>query len=248
METNRPASGEPFISVIVPVVNEATTLGVTLASVHTDAVPSEIIVVDGQSSDETSAIAKLAGARVIRCQKRQRAHQLNLGARNASGAVLLFVHADTVLPLGALEQIREQMRTRQVVGGAFVRRYASSSPLLRMTCFLARCRNRTIGWHLGDQAMFVQRSLFFQLGGFRDVHMFEDLDFSRRLKKLGRIITLSPGVTSSARRFQAGVAKTTLRDVRLTAKYLLHGLPVENPQAEIASLMPPSKRAASTLT
>ena len=112
-----------------------------------------------------------------------------------------------------------------VVGGAFVRHYASPSKFLRATCLLARCRNHLIGWHLGDQAMFVRRSIFFQLGGFREVDQFEDLDFSRRLTSLGRIVTLHPGVTSSSRRFEQGAVARTMRDFCLTIGYLLRGLP-----------------------
>jgi len=86
-------------------------------------------------------------------------------------------------------------------------------------------RNRTVGWHLGDQAMFVRKSAFFQLGGFREVDSFEDLDFSRRLGRFGRLVTLSPAVTSSARRFtEAGTARRTWCDLALTARYLIGGL------------------------
>jgi hypothetical protein len=129
------------------------------------------------------------------------------------------------------------MRTREVVGGAFARHYASPSLLLRLTCALADWRNRIIGWHLGDQAMFVRRGLFFQLGGFRDVERFEDLDFSRRLKDAGRIVTLLPPVISSARRFERnGAAWTTLRDLALTLRYVVRGLPGEVVHGQARSL------------
>lgn len=219
------APGKPLISVIIPAVDEAATLGATIASVRSGAMSFEIIVVDAQSSDETSAVALAAGARVVPCVRRQRAHQMNLGAQNARGEILLFVHADTLLPSCALDQIAEQTRDRKIAGGAFVRRYASPSRLLRMTCFLAQCRNRVIGWHLGDQAMFARRGAFVRLGGFRDVDLFEDMDFSRRLKRLGRVVTLRPGVTTSARRFaRGGAARTTLRDFALTLRYLFAGV------------------------
>ncbi len=247
--TEHRAGKEPRVSVIVPAVDEAVTLAATLASLRSEALPFEVIVVDAQSSDATAAITEAAGAQVISCRRRQRAHQLNLGARQARGAVLLFVHADTLLPPGALDHVAQALRDGNVVGGAFTRRYASPSLVLRATCALARGRNRTIGWHLGDQAMFVRSSVFFQLGGFRDVQMFEDLDFSRRLKRVGRVVTLRPGVISSARRFEDGPARTTLRDFRLTLGYLLNGLPPTDQRANRrrAPLVPATKSRPATV-
>ena len=214
-----------LISVIVPAFNEGDRLRATLESVRAQTVPFEVIVVDAGSSDDTVAVARAAGAAVIAGPRQQRAHQLNLGAKHATSNALLFLHADTLLPEGALDGLAQALRERRVVGGAFARRYASPSLLLRATCALAHLRNRTIGWHLGDQAMFVRKSAFFQLGGFREVDSFEDLDFSRRLGRFGRLVTLSPAVTSSARRFtEAGTARRTWRDLVLTARYLMGGL------------------------
>ena len=181
----------------------------------------------------TAAIAQ-AGARIIPGPRRQRAFQLNLGAHHARGEILLFLHADTLLPEGALDQIAYRLQDPQRVGGAFARRYASPSWVLRLTCLLAHARNRLIGWHLGDQAMFVRRDLFVRLGGFRPVDRFK-MDFSRRLKKFGRLLTLLPCVTSSSRRFMsAGPVRTTLRDFVLTIRYLLHGLEPERPDLQHA--------------
>jgi len=214
-----------LISVIIPAVNEAASLGEVIAGIRASRAAVEVIVVDAVSSDDTVAVARTAGAAVVAGPRQQRAHQLNLGAKHANGDVLLFLHADTLLPEGALDGLEQALRDRRVVGGAFVRRYASPSLLLRATCRLAHLRNRTIGWHLGDQAMFVRRPTFFQLGGFREVDSFEDLDFSRRLGRFGRLVTLSPAVTSSARRFtEAGTARRTWRDLALTARYLMGGL------------------------
>jgi rSAM/selenodomain-associated transferase 2 len=226
----------PAISVIIPAVNESATLGPILAAIRSPIVPFETIVVDGHSSDETATIAHAGSARVVSSPCRQRAYQLNLGAHRARGEILLFLHADTVLPKGALDRIVRGLQDPQIVGGAFARRYASPSRLLRLTCFLARWRNRSIGWHLGDQAMFVRRGVFFQLGGFREVDFFEDLDFSRRLKKFGRLVTLFPCVTSSSRRFMsAGPVRTTLRDFFLTVRYLWRGLETERREIQRSS-------------
>ena len=221
----------PLVSVVIPVFNEAGTLESTIAAIHSETTPLEIIVVDSGSSDDSAAVAEKAGARIIRSHFRQRAYQLNLGAQQARGEIIVFLHADTILPPAAIDRMVNVLQVPTIGGGAFRRRYASSSKLLRITCFLAFCRNRLIGWHLGDQAMFVRRSVFFQLGGFQEVDQFEDLDFSRRLRRLGRIVTLTPGVTSSARRFDSGAARTTLRDLGLTIRYLVKGLPQARPLA-----------------
>ncbi len=221
---------EPTISIIIPTLDEADSLGTTIAAARSDNISCEILVVDAGSSDTSVAIATAAGARVLKSRRRQRAHQLNLGAMHARGAVLLFLHADTLLPRDALPLIVRALENRECAGGAFARRYASASRLLRVTCFLALCRNQLIGWHLGDQAMFVRRTSFFQLGGFREVDRFEDLDFSRRLRRFGRSVTLRPAVTSSSRRFaRSGPASRTFLDFLLTLRYLARGLPSTEP-------------------
>lgn len=224
------ADPEPMISIIIPTLDEAESLGETIAAARCENITCEILVVDAGSSDDSDAIAEAAGARVLESGRRQRAHQMNLGAKHARGEVLLFLHADTLLPRNALPLIIRALENREVAGGAFARRYASASRLLRATCFLALCRNRLIGWHLGDQAMFVRRTAFFQLGGFREVDRFEDLDFSRRLRKYDRTVTLRPAVTSSSRRFDlSGPASRTFLDFLLTLRYLARGLPSPEP-------------------
>ncbi|MGI8820585.1 MAG: TIGR04283 family arsenosugar biosynthesis glycosyltransferase [Chthoniobacterales bacterium] len=221
-----PIAHEPLVSILIPALDEADSLGEIIAAVRAGDVPCEILVVDAGSADDTVKIATAAGARLIHSVRPQRAFQLNLGAQQARAGVLLFLHADTILPPRALQFIVGALEDRTVVGGAFARRYASRSLLLRATCLLAQCRNHLFGWHLGDQAMFVRRSNFFELGGFREVDQFEDLDFSRRLRTVGRTITLPTHVTSSSRRFDRhGALGTTLHDVFLTLRYLLRGLP-----------------------
>ncbi|MEP6937681.1 MAG: TIGR04283 family arsenosugar biosynthesis glycosyltransferase [Chthoniobacterales bacterium] len=220
------ARAEPAVSVIIPAFNEAEVLAATIAAIRLDALPFEVIVVDSGSSDGTAAIAAMFGARVVQNHRRQRANQLNLGAQHALASIILFLHADTILPSGALAGIVQALHRSDVIGGAFTRRYDSPSKILRATCVLAAMRNRLFGWHLGDQAMFVRSGAFFQLGGFREVDQFEDLDFSRRLRRFGKIVTLTPCVTSSSRRFDRdGAARTTCHDLGLTIRYLVQGLP-----------------------
>jgi rSAM/selenodomain-associated transferase 2 len=209
----------PEISVIIPVAKEAAILPQCFAGVR--GVPNEIIVVDAASEDETPVVAEAAGCRLFSCPHPHRARQMNLGAAQARGRILLFLHADTILPPGALGKIIDAIDRRSAVGGAFSRRYRSRSPTLALTSRLAALRNRLFGWHLGDQAIFVRRDIFERLGGYRDIPIFEDLDFSRRLRALGKTVTLTPPVYSSARRFALrGPLRTTWHDLLLTRRYL----------------------------
>jgi rSAM/selenodomain-associated transferase 2 len=207
-----------LISIIIPALNEAQNLPETIARARG---ADEIIVVDGGSSDATPDVARELGATLISA-KPGRAAQMNAGAAVARGSVFLFLHADTWLQPGALASIEKAMQAPAVVGGAFVRKFRSQSIFLSLTCGLARLRNNAIGWHLGDQAIFCRKQTFEALGGFAEMRAFEDLDFSRRLSRSGRIVTLTPAVLTSARRFDNGPVRRTLSDLGMTLRYLLH--------------------------
>jgi rSAM/selenodomain-associated transferase 2 len=214
-----PTSDQPEISVVIPVANEAAALPGCLARITRQ--PGEILVVDAASDDDSRALAQAAGCGVVPAPQRHRARQMNLGAAEARGRILLFLHADTWLPPDAFVKITEAIDRRGALGGGFARRYRSRSLILAMTSRLAGIRNRLWGWHLGDQAIFVRRDIFDRLRGYRDIPIFEDLDFSRRLRALGKTITLTPPVYSSARRFaEKGPLRTTWDDLRLTRRYL----------------------------
>ena len=213
-----------MISIVIPAFNEAGQLPATFASLRAQAEPHEVIVSDAQSTDGTGEVARECGARVIVSPRRQRAAQMNAGARAARGACLLFLHADTRLPPAALAKIAGALRDSATLGGGFARRYDVPSRLLRLTCALAEVRTRCLGWFLGDQAMFVRRAAFEALGGFRECDIFEDLDFSRRLARAGRVVTLRPPVISAGRRFNTrGALRTTWSDLCLTARHVTDG-------------------------
>jgi len=215
-----------MISVIIPTLNEEHSLGITIDSVRHGQIPAEIIVVDAGSSDRTIQVAAEHRTAVQRAAVRQRAAQMNLGAASATHDILLFLHADTRLPVNGLQQIVNALSDSRVGGGGFVRRFDSPSLFLKLTCTLAELRNRTIGWHLGDQAIFVRKNLFQQLKGFAPLNQFEDLDFSRRLAGLSRLVTLRPPVISSPRRFEKdGAILRTFRDCQLTLRYFSHARP-----------------------
>src|SRR3569623_1225883 len=217
---------KPEISIIIPVWNEELALPRTLEAVERQTgedggVARELIVVDAGSTDGTIKLAEAAGARVIDSLRRQRAHQLNLGSESAIGDILLFLHADTLLPAIGLREIVRALSSPSVGGGAFARRFESPALFLKCTALLASLRNRLSGCHLGDQAMFVKRDLFFSLGGFPLFDRFEDLEFSRRLGRCTRVVTLLPPVISAARRFEKhGPVRQTVRDFQLTMRYL----------------------------
>jgi rSAM/selenodomain-associated transferase 2 len=209
------------ISVIVPTWNEAEQLPRTLEAVRANCGRYEVIVVDADSTDGTPRIAEQFGSRVLISPVAQRACQLNQGASRANGDIFLFLHADTLLPGNAFKKVLGALHNPAILGGAFVRKFDSRSVFLRLTCLAAEIRNRLIGWHLGDQAIFCRRSAFESSGGFKEIGRFEDLDFSRRLGRMGKIATLRPPVITSARRFKKdGPLLRTWRDFLLTIDYL----------------------------
>lgn len=210
------------VSVIIPVVNEASRLGEVLAAVGPAGDCLQVIVVDGGSCDASRAVAVAGGAQIIDSPVRQRAAQMNLGAQQARGEVLHFLHADTFLPAGWLDPIAAAFtRSPRCVGGAFRRRFDLPSPFLRATCRLADWRGRRLGLFLGDQAMFVWREVFERLGGFRSLRLFEDFEFSRRLSRVGPVVLLENVVVSSGRRFlRRGPVRQTLADLALTWRFL----------------------------
>ena len=208
-----------MISIIVPTFNEARYLPGTLDAIQRNHSSREVIVVDAGSSDGTVEIALERKTQLISSSVKQRAAQMNLGAQFARGNVFLFLHADTRLPQDALTKIESALANRCVVGGGFLRRYESPSWFLRGTCALAGIRTRLSGWFLGDQAIFMRAEVFKILSGFRELDLFEDLDFSRRMRREGPVVTLRSPVISSARRFSCPWRRTWL-DLLLTLRYL----------------------------
>ena len=184
------------VSVIIPTYNEESVIGGTLEELSRHHSPDEVIVVDGGSSDKTVEIAR-KNARVIRSAK-GRARQLNEGARVASGSVLLFLHADTLLPKDGIALIRNTIQ-KGSQAGRFRLRFDKAEFWLKV--FSSYTRFHFFSY--GDQGFFVTKSLFQQLDGFRENVPFEDIDFYKRLRQLTRPIILKDRVTTSARRFTA---------------------------------------------
>jgi rSAM/selenodomain-associated transferase 2 len=190
------------ISVIVPALDEAAGLAGTLMRAREPGV-AEIIVVDGGSTDGTPDVARPL-ADVLLAAPRGRAVQMNAGAAAARGDVLLFLHADTRLPAGFAAAIARALASADAVGGRFDVALDAPGWIYRTLGRLISERSRLTGVATGDQAIFARRSAFETLGGFAAVPLMEDLDFSRRLKRLGRVVALRETVVTSARRWRRG--------------------------------------------
>jgi rSAM/selenodomain-associated transferase 2 len=211
---------EERISIIIPAVNEARPIEKTLASTQTGT-NVEVIVADGGSQDDTVAIASGWGAKVLSIPK-GRAKQMNLGAAAATGEILLFLHADTLLPLGFDVMVRAALVKPHAIAGAF--RLQIDSPLssLRLIEWGVNWRSRLLQMPYGDQAIFLRSSVFHQLGQFPDLPMMEDFELVRRLKRNGRIVIVpAPVITSPRRWLKQGVCQTTLKNQIAIIAYLL---------------------------
>ena len=199
------------ISIIIPTLNEGGSITATLEHIR-DLPDIEVIVADGGSEDQTAELARAAGATVVHCN-RGRGKQMNAGAALASGEVLLFLHADTSLPADFQVHVWQALRGGNSAG-AFQLRIGASGWLLRLVECAANLRSRWLQLPYGDQAIFVNASNFFSLGGFQNWPLMEDFDFCRRLKKVGRMTIAPVSVTTSARRWQRlGVLRTTLTNL-----------------------------------
>lgn len=207
------------ISVIIPTLNEERTIIATLA--HTaDLGFDELIVVDGGSLDQTPVLVESFRRRTqspaqspvrLVTAPSGRALQMNEGAKASSGEILLFLHADTQLPGDAKTMIDTALADQRMVGGRFDVRFDRPSMWGTMISRMMNWRSRTSGLVTGDQALFVRRSIFEQMGGFADMPLMEDLEFSRRLKRAGATAALTATVITSFRRWeQHGPLRTIL--------------------------------------
>ena len=208
------------ISIIIPTYNEAEQLAVLLPELLR--VPgAEILVVDGGSRDNTADTARALGVTVLESHPSKSA-QMNTGAQNARGDILLFLHADTRLDPGFIEEVRAAVTQPGVAAGAFRLVIDDTGLGLRVIEWLANIRSRLLQMPYGDQALFVMAELFSEAGGFSELPIMEDFELVRRLKRKGRIRILSLAATTSARRWKKlGVLQTTLINQLITTGYLL---------------------------
>ncbi len=197
------------ISIIIPTLNEAKVLGKTLSSLK-KWTSLEIIVADGGSVDQTVSLAKKSGARVISCLS-GRGVQLNRGAEVASHEILLFLHCDTILPEDFQSHIDDILSQTDNVAGAFQLTIDNPAIIYRLIEWGVRFRSANLKMIYGDQAIFVNRELFFKIGGFPEQPLLEDVTLIKKLKRQGQVAIAPASVSTSARRWESkGVLKTTL--------------------------------------
>ncbi|KFB69914.1 TIGR04283 family arsenosugar biosynthesis glycosyltransferase [Candidatus Accumulibacter vicinus] len=215
------ATHRPFLSLILPVLNEAATICAQLALLQElRSRGVELLLVDGGSCDGTPDLARPGVDRLLE-SPRGRATQMNAGAHASQGEVLLFLHADTTLPPAADELIRAAM-TDDVAWGRFDVRIDGRQPLLRVVESMMNWRSRLSGIATGDQGIFVRREVFERLGGYPELPLMEDIALSRQLKRIARPVCLRERVLTSGRRWQKhGVLRTILLMWRLRASYFL---------------------------
>lgn len=207
------------ISVIIPTLDEERTILDTLA--HTASLGfDELIVADGGSTDGTRALVESyrLNSRASSLSPIQwvlapsgRARQMNEGAKASSGEILLFLHADTRLPNDAKQIVEATLADQRMVGGRFDVRFDRPSGWGTIISATMNWRSRLSGIATGDQALFVRRHIFEQMGGFADMPLMEDIELSRRLKRRGTIAAPTATVTTSFRRWeQHGPLQTIL--------------------------------------
>jgi len=213
------------ISVIVPVLNEEKSIAATLAAL-VPLQPYQTIVVDGGSADRTREIAGKFAVKIIQSE-RGRARQMNRGAADAHGEVLLFLHADTRLPVTAFADIASALGDPGFLGGRFDVALEGTHWMLPLVGRMISYRSRVSKVGTGDQALFVRREVFQRMGGFPDLPLMEDIAFCRALKRLGGVACLRSQVVTSARRWEVdGVWRTIFRMWSLKLLYLTGVSPV----------------------
>ena len=209
------------LSIIIPTLNEAAYLPVTIEQIRQNAglgKPYEIIVVDSGSTDETCNIALKLGVKLVKSKSifSGRAYVLNEAVEFASGDVLLFLDADTLVPQGYDESIEDALSNPNVVGGAFEFALDGEEFGLRIVEFINRMRYRIRQRYYGDQGIFVRSHIFRIVGGYPEIGILEAAHFCKNLRKVGKLKLINKRINTSPRRFlDGGVYKVLGRDIKI---------------------------------
>lgn len=211
-------------TVIIPALNEAKFIEETMQRVRELNHTAQIIVADGQSSDATIHLSRKAKAEVV-FSRRGRGSQCNTGAAKASGDVLLFLHADTLLPENAFELLTHYFKDENVKIGTFRLAFDADKAMLRF--YSAFTRFDSMFTRFGDQCIVIRKSFFIELGGFPDWPLFEDVHLLRIARRQTKIISFPSAAVTSARRFMIqGIIRTQLFNGCLLLLYFLGVSPV----------------------
>lgn len=212
-----------MISVIIPTYNEEENITSLLQSFNYND-NCEVIIVDGGSSDKTVELAAKFPVKILKSGN-GRAKQMNVGANHARGDILLFLHADCILEDGSIGKIKDSIKDG-FIAGCLRHKIVSSRMIYRFIEFSGDLRARLYKVFYGDQAIFVKKDCFFKLGGYDDVELFDDVMFSKKLRKAGRICILDKNVYTQPRRWEnQGVLRTTFINWTLTLGFMF-GVPV----------------------
>lgn len=208
-----------MVSIIIPVLNEESSILETLTKLSSLKGEKEILVVDGGSTDNTVQLASTM-AKVINSPK-GRALQMNAGAKEATGDILWFVHSDSVIDVNSLKAIEDAIKDEYIGGGFSLYFYDSNNLFMKYIAFTSNLRGSIAKLFFGDQGIFVKKEQFWSLGGFPEIAIMEDFEFSLRVKKIGKIKKLKTKIGTSSRRFTSGgIFKTFILMQKMKVLYM----------------------------
>lgn len=219
----------PILSIIIPVLNEARVLPLILSDVYQCQKDLdfriECLVVDGGSDDSSVEVCRDFDVRVLR-GPRGRGQQLSFGGKEAAGEVLMFLHADCRITADHCRVAVETARQKAFVAGGFNLHFDDTHPVLKLAERLNKIRFRITRIFYGDHGLFLRREVYAAAGGFLAQALFEDVELSRRLKKMGTVVLMGPPIITSSRRFrEGGVIRTYLKMASLHILYWLRVSP-----------------------
>jgi rSAM/selenodomain-associated transferase 2 len=205
-----------MISIITPVLNEEQNIAPFLKNLNQIQGDFELIMVDGGSSDKTIDEIKkyrIEFHRELKILKTSagRGHQMNIGAKNASSDILFFLHVDSKIENDSIPTIENEIKKKKIIGGGLTQCFSDSDNFLTLTSNFGNLRTRITNIFFGDFGIFVRRDIFEKIGGYDEIIYLEDVEFSKKLKKYGKVKMLEKTIETSPRRFKSqGKIKITI--------------------------------------